>query len=108
VNVRRCRSGSRATGGELSGVDSLGYSEESRLAALSTDYGAAQTALFYDGRGFLRRSQLGYTNSADTLTAEPASSREVPSSPFRGRSSYRASAATSGATRGWCSTSTST
>lgn len=60
-----------ASGGELFGTDTLSYSEESRLAALATDYGNAQAAITYDGRGFLHRSQLTYTNSPDFLIAEP-------------------------------------
>ncbi len=59
-----------ASGGELFGTDVFGYSAESKLASLGTDYGNASTTLLYDGRGFLRQSLLTYPNG-DLLKAEP-------------------------------------
>ncbi|HEX9940533.1 MAG TPA: RHS repeat-associated core domain-containing protein [Thermoanaerobaculia bacterium] len=66
-----------AVTGEESGRTSfLTYSAESRLSRLSTSDGTASTELLYDGRGFLRRSRLTFSNSTDFEQTEPTYSSE--------------------------------
>jgi RHS repeat-associated protein len=54
----------------------LNYSAESRLSRLATSNGPASTDLLYDGRGFLRRSRLTATNTADFEQTEPVYNSE--------------------------------
>jgi RHS repeat-associated protein len=61
------------SGGELFGTDTFAYSEESKLKKLSLSYGPAESAITYDGRGFLRKAELTYTTpgSTEVERAEP-------------------------------------
>jgi RHS repeat-associated protein len=66
-----------AVTGEESGRTSfLAYNAESRLSRLSTSDGTAATELLYDGRGFLRRSRLSFSNSTDFEQTEPVYNSE--------------------------------
>jgi RHS repeat-associated protein len=59
-------------GAECSGRTSfLDYSAERRLARLHTSDGTGTTELSYDGRGFLTRSRLTFSDSTDFVQTEP-------------------------------------
>jgi RHS repeat-associated protein len=59
-------------GAECSGRTSfLDYSAERRLARLHTSDGTGTTELTYDGRGFLARSRLTFSDSTDFVQTEP-------------------------------------
>jgi RHS repeat-associated protein len=64
-------------GAECSGRTSfLDYSAERRLARLHTSDGPGTTELTYDGRGFLTRSRLTFSESTDFVQTEPVYSSE--------------------------------
>ncbi|HVF58576.1 MAG TPA: RHS repeat-associated core domain-containing protein [Thermoanaerobaculia bacterium] len=74
--------GDQTTVGVTSGEESPGrtsfldYSAERRLSRLRTSDGTGTTELSYDGRGFLRRSRLTFSNSNDFVQADPVYSSE--------------------------------